>query len=297
MVDGKLTIVSPLEGSPAAQAGLEPGDIILAVDGEDISGMTLEGAVELIRGPEGSQVQLTIQDEDTGERREVTITRARIEIDQVIWAPIPGTPYAMLRVTAFSEGVSQELEAALIEIQGAGMEAVVLDLRNNSGGLLDEAVGVASEFLAEGDVLIRKDAEDQQQRVPREGDPQAPDLPLVVLANAGTASGAEVVAGALRDNGRALLVGMTTFGAGTVLNQFNLSDGSALLLATEEWLTPMGDRIWQRGIPPDVEVSLPEGGSPLDPDALEEMDAESFRNSQDTQLLRAVELLRTGETS
>jgi carboxyl-terminal processing protease len=157
--------------------------------------------------------------------------------------------------------------------------------------LLSEAIGTASQFLQGGNVLLEKDAQGKISPVAVVQGGLAPDLPLVVLIDAGSASAAEIVAGALQDAGRAKLVGETTFGTGTVLNEFSLSDGSALLLATEEWLTPNGRTIWHQGIAPDVQVTLEQGSSPLLPEAEEGMTPEQVQNSGDAQLLRALELL------
>ncbi|MCA9869571.1 MAG: S41 family peptidase, partial [Anaerolineae bacterium] len=170
-----------------------------------------------------------------------------------------------------------------------------LDLRNNPGGLLDEAIGVASQFLSSGNVLQEQDAQGAVQDVPVRSGGIATDLPIVVLVNQGTASASEIVAGALQDDGRAQVLGETTFGTGTVLNEYNLSDGSALLLATEQWLTPKGRVIWHQGIEPDVIVSLPDGATSLYPGVEAEMTPEELQSSTDTQLLNALKLLTETE--
>jgi carboxyl-terminal processing protease len=290
MKDGRVVIVAPIDGSPAQQAGLHPGDIILRVDGQSIAGLPLDQVVGRILGPAGSTVTLTIMD-PTGQTRDVTITRARITIRNVTWERLPGTNAAHVRVAAFSEGVAQSLKEALTEIQQQGLTGLVLDLRNNPGGLLPEAVSVASQFLASGDVLLEKDAQDQINHVPVEPGGVATDIPMVVLINGGSASAAEIVAGALQDAHRATLVGDTTFGTGTVLTEFPLSDGSALLLAVQEWLTPAGRVIWHQGITPDVAVSLAPDVTLSLPEAERDMTPEQLQASPDTQLLRALELL------
>jgi carboxyl-terminal processing protease len=167
----------------------------------------------------------------------------------------------------------------------------VLDLRNNSGGLRDEGIAVASQFLSEGTVLIEQDAQGHRTFHPVKGGGAALDTRLVVLVNEGTASSAEIVAGALKDHQRAQLVGTRTFGTGTVLSTYPLSDGSAVLLGTQEWLTPNGNQIWHHGISPDVAVELPSGASPLTPSAAAGLSAEELATSRDTQLLRAVDAL------
>lgn len=289
--DGHVVIVAPIDGSPGQKAGLQSGDIILKVDGEEVTGLPLDQVVGKILGPAGTPVTLTVLDPDVGEARQVTIVRAKITLQDVAWARLPGTDIAHLRISAFSQGVTRDLEGALQEIQRQGLRGIVLDLRRNPGGLLDEAVGSASQFLEGGDVLLERDAQGEITTVPVRQGGKATQIPLVVLIDEGTASAAEVVAGALRDAGRAKLVGETTFGTGTVLNQFPLSDGSALLLATEEWLTPDGLTIWHEGLPPDVEVSLPSVTKTLLPGEEAGLSGVQLRASGDAQLLKGLELL------
>jgi carboxyl-terminal processing protease len=291
MKDGHVVIVAPMDGSPAQQAGLHPGDIILKVNGENVAGMPIDQVVGRILGPAGTSVTLTIMTPGTEETRDVTLVRAHITLQNVIWRQLPGTRIAHVRIVAFSQGVTDDLERALREIQQEGLAGVILDVRSNPGGLLSEAIGAASQFLESGNVLLEKDAQGKTTAVPVLKGGLAPDLPLVVLIDAGTASAAEIVSGALQDAERARLVGETTFGTGTVLNEFKLSDGSALLLATEEWLTPNGRTIWHQGIAPDIQVTLEQGTSPLLPQAEEGMTPAQLQSSGDSQLLRALELL------
>jgi len=289
--DNHLVVVAPIDGSPAQQAGLRPGDVILQVNGEDITGMPLDQAIGHILGPAGTQVTLTILGSSDGHTRQITLTRAHITLHNVTWQQLPGTTIAHLRITAFSQSISQELQKALTDIRKQGMTAVVLDLRNDPGGLLDEAVNTASQFLSSGNVLEEKNAQGRITPVPVKPKGMATDLPMVVLINGGTASAAEITAGALQDAHRATLVGETTFGTGTVLNEFHLSDGSALLLATEEWLTPAGRVIWHKGIAPDVTVSLPANVAPLIPEAERGMTTDQLHASGDEQLSQAIDLL------
>jgi len=291
MKDGHVIILAPMDGSPAQQAGLHPGDIILEVDGENVTGMPIDQVVGRILGPAGTSVTLTIMTPGTEETRDVTLVRAQIDLQNVVWRQLPGTEIAHVRIVAFSQGVTDDLKKALREIQQEGLVGVILDLRSNPGGLLSEAIGTASQFLESGNVLLEKDAQGKTTAVPVLKGGLAPDLPLVVLIDAGTASAAEIVSGALQDAERARLVGETTFGTGTVLNEFTLSDGSALLLATEEWLTPNGRTIWHQGIAPDIQVTLAQGTSPLLPQAEEGMTPAQLQDSGDAQLLRALELL------
>jgi carboxyl-terminal processing protease len=289
--DGHVVIVAPIDGSPAQKAGLQPGDIILKVDGIDITGLPLNQVVQRILGPAGTKVTLTILNPATGSTRDVTLVRARITIQNVTWARLPDTTIAQVRIAAFSEGVTKDLQKALADIQQQGLTGIILDLRNDPGGLLDEAIGVASQFLKGGNVLLEKNAQGQITPVPVQPGGVAPDVPVVVLINAGTASAAEIVAGALQDERGATLVGETTFGTGTVLSEFSLSDGSALLLATEEWLTPNGRTIWHKGISPNDVISLPPTGAPLFPEAEQGMTSAQLQNSEDKQLLKALDLL------
>jgi carboxyl-terminal processing protease len=296
MKDGNVVIVAPIDGSPAQKAGIQPGDIIVKVNGQDITGLPLDQVVAQIMGPVGTSVTITIMDPKTSTTRDIALVRARITVNNVSWHQLPGTTVAHVRIIAFSQGVSADLKTALTEIQSQGLTGIILDLRNNPGGLLSEAVSTASQFLASGNVLLEKDAQGQTTAVPVESGGVATSIPMEVLINAGTASASEIVAGALQDAKRAELIGETTYGTGTVLNQFSLSDGSELLLATQEWLTPDGHTIWHNGLAPTVAVSLPQGVSPLLPMAEQDMTSTQLSDSQDTQLLQAVQLL-TGPKS
>ncbi|MEJ2746803.1 MAG: S41 family peptidase [Anaerolineae bacterium] len=291
--DGATVIVSPIDNSPAQAAGLQPGDIILAVDNQDVTTLALNDVVKLIMGPAGSKVTITILTPSTGVTRDVTVERAKIELENVTWAQLPGTTIAHVRIAGFSEGVSQDLQQALQDIQAAGLTGVVLDLRNNPGGLLTEAIGVASQFLPEGTaVLQQEDAQGNVKTNTAVAGGAGLDIPLVVLINQGSASASEIVAGAMQDNGRAKLVGETTFGTGTVLKEFDLSDGSALLLATEQWLTPSGRVIWHQGVVPDTAVPLPLGTTLLRPAAERQLSAADLQSSEDAQLLQALQMLQ-----
>jgi carboxyl-terminal processing protease len=226
MKNGNVVIVAPIDGSPAQKAGLKPGDIIAKVNGTDISGLPLNQVVAQILGPVGTTVTLTIMDPTTGATRDVTLVRAKITINNVSWQQLPGTTIAHVRIIGFSQGVTDDLKTALTDIQSQGLTGIILDLRNNPGGLLSEAVSTASQFLTSGNVLLEKNAQGQTTPAPVESGGLAPTIPMEVLVNEGTASASEIVAGALQDAKRAELVGETTFGTGTVLNEFPLSDGS-----------------------------------------------------------------------
>ncbi len=288
--NGNVVVVAPINGSPAQKAGLRTGDIISQVNGQTITSVTQ--AVGLILGPVGTSVNLTIRD-PSGATSEVTLVRAIIKLVSVSWNQLPGSTIADLRLSSFAKGTATELDSALAEIKAQGSTGIVLDMRDNPGGLLEDAVAVSSRFLKTGNVLLEKDINGNVTSVPVTQGVAVTDLPMVVLVNQGTASAAEIVAGALQDAGRAKLVGETTFGTGTVLNQFNLPDGSALILAVEEWLTPSGKTIWHVGLTPDVVVSLAKGITPLFPDEEQGMTPSQLQASGDAQLLKAMSLLTT----
>jgi carboxyl-terminal processing protease len=213
-------------------------------------------------------------------------------MDNVSWSPIPGTPFADLRIAALTARVEEEVKAALREIQKQGMKGTVLDLRDDPGGELGEAIGVASEFLGGGDVLLEKDSQGAIKHDQVRSGGVARNLPVVVLVNDGTASGAEIVAGALQDAKRASIIGDTTFGTGTVLTDFQLSDGSALLLAVREWLTPGGRIIWHKGIVPDIKVTQPADAEMVTPTTLKGMSKEALQAGSDLQMKKALEALK-----
>jgi carboxyl-terminal processing protease len=286
-----VVVVAPIDGSPADRAGLRAGDIILRVSGQDVTDWPLAKVAEQISGRTGTKVNLTVQDPHNGKTRQVAVVRASVKMHEVTWQKIPGTSFAHLRVASFDNGVTKDLRSALREIQEQNLKGVILDLRNNPGGLLDEAVGVASQFLGDGVVLQAKDAKGKLSPVPVEKGGVATNTAVVVLINEGSASAAEIVAGALQDNHRADLVGQTTFGTGTVLQEFKLSDGSALLLAVEEWLTPKGQSFWHKGVTPDFPVALPADKSPVFPSAERTMSSEELQSSDDRQLLDALKLV------
>lgn len=292
MRDKQVVIVAPLDGSPAQTAGLRAGDVIFKVDGRDIAGQTLEQVVSSIRGPAGTKVTLSVRDPGTDRTRSIDVVRAVIHPQRVSWRLVPGTRIADLRISAFSEGSAKSLRRAIEELRAAGANAVVLDLRDNPGGLLEQAVAVASEFLRSGNVLLEKDSRGKVQPVEVEDEKDRLELPMAVLVNAGTASAAEIVSGALQDAKRAVVVGQKTFGTGTVLEEFGLPDGSALMLAVREWLTPGGHTIWHKGIEPNVKVALAAGAAPVFPEALAALGPAQLAASRDAQLLKALALLR-----
>lgn len=288
MKNRQVVIVTAIDDSPAQHAGLRSGDIIMKVDDWDITGRPLDQVVERVSGPVGSPVTLEILDSRTHRLRSVTVIRAVIKIAHVTWQRLPGTEVADLRIASFDGDVVGELRTALRDVQMQGLRGLILDLRNNPGGVLDEAVGAASQFLSSGNVLLVKDAQGRTTQVPVRPGGIALHIPIAVLVNGGTASAAEIVAGALRDAHRAILVGDTTFGTGTVLEEFPLKDGSTLLLAVEEWLTPDGDSYWHKGVTPKLEIALPADAYPFVPSREPDMTANELNSIGDVQLLRAL---------
>jgi carboxyl-terminal processing protease len=276
--DGKLELVSIIPNSPAEAAGLMSGDRVLQVDGHSIVGLGIYEAIALIRGPAGSQVTLLIERPSQPELFEVTITRARIEIPLVESEMLEGN-VAYIRLTEFSATATAQMESALEEMMAQQPVGLILDLRDNPGGWLDQAVSVADLFLGEGVVLIER-VSDGSEQVFRSHDGQPYEsIPLVVLVNGGSASASEIVAGAIQARGRGILIGEQTFVKGSVQRPYTLSDGSELRVTIARWYTPNDVAIHGEGLAPDIEVVLPETLEP----------------GQDPQLERAVQYLLSGE--
>jgi len=289
--DGLPVIVAPINGSPAEAAGLKSGDIIIEVDGQDVTAFPLNDVVDLIRGEEGSEVMLTIFRPDSNESLEISIIRGEIKIEAATWSMVPGTDVAVLRLSQFSANLNDDVIEAVEAAEAAGAKSLILDIRNNPGGLLDQAISVTSQFLKDGDVLLQEDAQGNRESFPVKPDGVAIDIPIVVLINRGSASSAEIFAGAIQDHERGQVIGETTFGTGTVLRPFDLEDGSALLLGTSQWLTPAGRLIRKHGIEPDIEVDLPAGADLLSPFDLETLTVPELLDSEDGQMLKALEVL------
>jgi carboxyl-terminal processing protease len=281
-----------LAGSPARAAGLRSGDVLLEVDGKSVAGLPLESIIEKVHGKAGTSVHLRINREGSPEPIDLELVRAEVDIPEITWALLPGVPVAHVAIQTFGQKAHALLKTALEQAREQGAKALVLDVRGNGGGLKDQAVAVTSEFLLSGNVFVEQDAHGKRTALPVTGGGTATDVPLCVLIDGGSASSAEIFAGAIQDHRRGKLVGMRTFGTGTVLEAFRLHDGSAVLLAVAEWLTPNGRRIWHKGIQPDVEVSLPEGALILLPETETELTPASLEKSEDKQLLRALEVLK-----
>jgi carboxyl-terminal processing protease len=295
--DGLPLIVGVFKGSPADKAGLASGEEIVAVDGKPASGHKLDEVVGWVRGQAGSAVTVTVRPGENGVEREVSMVRADVAVTPVSWALVPGTHTALIRLEQFSQGAADALKAVLTEARSAGADRIVLDLRGNPGGYVNEADAVASQFLKSGVVFIERDAAGKETTHQVASGGLATDLPLVVLVDGGTASSSEIVSGALQDAGRGQIVGIKTYGTGTVLGEFVLSDGSALRVGTVEWLTPSGRQIWHQGITPDVVVERASDIAPLDPADVGKMTPAQISALTDLQLVRALSLVQAVATT
>jgi carboxyl-terminal processing protease len=253
---GKLEIVSVLPRTPALKAGLRRGDVIEKVDGDSVASMSTDEAVGRIKGPSGSRVELAVARE--GRLIELSLTRRSIDLPNVV-ARLQESGLGYIRLYGFARGAGRQLRDRVQRLTETGADGVILDLRDNGGGLFSEAIDVASVFIEDGNIVTYKEGSDSKTVYEAEG--EAYDmLPLVVLVNEGTASASEIVAGALQDRQRAILVGATTYGKGSVQNVFPLPDASALKFTTGAYLTPSGRDINGEGIEPDVEIT---GGAAL----------------------------------
>lgn len=295
--DGQFTIVAPIHGSPAEEAGIVAGDIVLAVNGTEITGMAEWEVIAMVRGPAGSSVTLTILHPDAEEAVDLIIQRRRIDVDSVLWARIPGTTFAHLQITQFASDTGRELRTALQAILadrtgGQAVTGIVLDLRNNPGGYLQEALRVANQFLPQGDIILHEqDARGVLTTYRVEGSGLAREISLVVLVNQGSASASEIVAGALQENERAKVVGMSTVGTGTVLRPFSLSDGSVMRLGVTNWLTPNEELLKGQGVQPDLVVEQEGSVRLIDAIQLADMSATEMRAHPDLQFQAALSWL------
>jgi carboxyl-terminal processing protease len=289
--DGRPVVVAPLPNSPAQHAGLRAGDVILAVNNRDTAQMSQTEVAAAIRGPAGTSVQLLLLRPSTQSTFSVTIQRASI-VQAAVTSDsftVNGTSLVDIHITQFSANADAELRKTLQTANQEHVQGIILDLRDNPGGLLDQAISVSSEFLSGGNVLLEEGRNGVKQPDPVKPGGLATKIPLVVLINQGTASAAEITAGAIEDHKRGPLVGATTFGTGTVLNNYSLSDGSEVLLGTEEWLTPNGTQIWHHGIVPTQPVALPANVAPLYPDAETDLTGQQILQSSDAQLVKAIQ--------
>ena len=273
LIDGRITIVAPIPGTPAARAGIMAGDVILEVDGVSTEGWSLIESVSRVRGPRGTPVRLLLERAGSPEPATVEVVRDAISIESVRWSMIE-QGVAHLEITTFALNTDEKFTQALEEIIEQDVESIVLDLRNNPGGSLDTTINVASEFLSDDLILYLVHGNGDRHDFEAAEDGLALDIPLVVLVNEQSASGSEVLAAALQDLERAILVGTTTFGKGSANLAKSLSDGSGLYFTTGRWYSPNGRLIEGRGLDPDVFIAEPPIGDD-DPQlerALEELE-------------------------
>jgi carboxyl-terminal processing protease len=284
--DGVLTVITPLKDTPAKSAGLQPGDKILAVNSNTTEDMSVQKAVQRIRGEVGTDVTLTILSEGDSESRDVEITRSTIQVPTIETSRKDGA--YIISLYNFSAQSAQLFEEALQEFRQSGEDDLVIDLRGNAGGFLQAAVDITSHFLPEDEVVVRENYGDGQTRVHRSSGygtvPSSTDV--AVLVNGGSASAAEIVAGALRDNDAAQLVGEKTFGKGSVQELVELTEDTSLKITVARWLTPGGVSISENGLTPDEVVDANENDTDNDP-----VNSVDTNDPVDVQLNRAIELV------
>ncbi|MBM3249502.1 MAG: S41 family peptidase [Candidatus Omnitrophica bacterium] len=308
--DGLLTVVTPIEDTPAWKAGIRSGDRIVKINDELTRDMTLTDAVKRMRGKVGEAVNLTILRESEKRILELKIVRDVIKIRDIKEARVLEDGVAYIRLIEFRENTAQDINAALDKLTREKMNALILDLRNNPGGLLDVAVRVAEKFIPKGKLIVYTKGRKPNQNLEfiSKGANPVTDLPMAVLINEGSASGSEIVAGCLQDYRRAIIVGKKSFGKGSVQTVIPLSDGSALRLTTSKYFTPLGKVIHSKGVEPDIVVdevrvvALPESEKEKKPeDIFEELEKKEkpkeekerqFDYKSDNQLMRAIDVLK-----
>ncbi len=282
--EGLFEIVRPIDGQPADLAGVKAGDILIEVDGQSVLDLTFDEVILIVRGPQGSSVDLKFAREGQEEPVEFTIVRTRFEVPVVESEILPvemtgGATIGYIRLSEFNRSAEEKLLEALADIMAQNATGLILDLRDNPGGFLDQSVAVADAFLPEGVALFERNIRGLDETFQTHTGDVAETIPLVVLVNSGSASASEIVAGAIQDRDRAVLIGETTFGKGSVQQIHPLSDGSELRVTIARWYTPNNNTIDKQGITPDIEVDNPEDlGGP-----------------EDGQLMRAIEFLLTGQ--
>lgn len=307
MKDNFITVVAPVEDTPGFKAGILSGDRIIKIQGRSTENMTLQEAVKNLRGEPGTEVTLSILRPSSGQVQEHTLKRAVINVDMVKDIngkkefPLGENKIGYIRLVQFGEKTGDDLDAALARLKSQGMQALILDLRWNPGGLLDQAVEVCQKFLPRGQLVVSTEGRYTNQKFTAKGrGDQIPNMPVVVLVNIGSASASEIVAGCLQDLNRAIILGEKTFGKGSVQSIIPLDDGSALRLTTAKYYTPSHKVIHEVGITPDVTVPVTDeeerdivlrrtqGGL----ESLNEEDRERVLKSRDPQLDRATDLLK-----
>ncbi|MFH1582145.1 MAG: S41 family peptidase [bacterium] len=276
--NSQLQVIAPLEGTPAQKAGLKAGDKLVEIDGESTVGITTDEAVKKIRGPKGTEVVLGIYRESWGEKRDVPIIRGVIAIPS-LKLELRDDNIAYIHLYQFSEAAAYDFRKAVIDILESPTQKIVLDLRNNPGGYLEVAQEIAAWFLEKGQVVAIEDFGEGREKelYKANGSSKLASYPVVVLINEGSASASEILAGALRDNKDSIIVGITSFGKGSVQQLERFSEGSSLKITVAKWLTPKGDLIADKGLEPDIEIELTQ----------EDIDA-----GTDPQLDKAIEILK-----
>lgn len=259
--DKRLVVVAPLKDTPADKAGIKPGDLIVKIADKDATNMTLPQAVELIRGPKGTSIDLEIFHEGDNKTKNVNLVRDTIVVKSVDFTQQntpKGKKVALIKLSKFGERTFEEWDQAVSSALASGPDYVVLDLRNNPGGFLDGAVYIGSEFISQGDIVLQENAEGDRKgyKVNRQG--KLTKIPLIVLINQGSASASEIVAGAMQDYQRAKLVGDQSFGKGTIQESQDLPGGTGIHITTAKWLTPNGRWIHNSGLTPDIKIEAGE---------------------------------------
>ncbi|MFA6096369.1 MAG: S41 family peptidase [Candidatus Paceibacterota bacterium] len=274
--NGFLTVIAPLKGSPAEKAGIIAGDVIIKVDEKDITGLSIDEAIMLIRGEKGTKVNLTILRKDEEKSRDIEVVRDTVVMNTVDWKMMDGN-VAYISINQFKDDTGQEFDRIIDDVLLKEPKGIVLDLRNNPGGYFNRAIDIASRFIDEGKTVVIQDGGKSKEKYTAQGGKRFDNIPVVVLVNEGSASASEILAGALKDDNDVKLVGKKTFGKGLVQEMEGLKDGSALKVTIARWLTPNGTDINHDGIHPDYEVELTE---------------EDINNDKDPQLDKALELLK-----
>jgi len=271
-----LTVIAPLEGSPAQKSGLRAGDKILKVGDKIIADVSIEEAVSLIRGPKNTEVKLIILSEGENETKEISIIRMTITLDSVV-LEFKDNQVAYLKINQFSQDTDKEFSRAVEKIIAQKSSGIILDMRNNPGGLLDKAIDIASYLIPENKVVvIEEDSTGKRNNLNTLGGDKLSYLPIVVLIDKGSASASEILAGALKDDRGITLIGEKSFGKGSVQQLMDLPGGSSVKITIAKWLTPNGEYIMEKGIEPDIAI---------------EMTREDYENKRDPQLEKALEVL------
>ena len=292
--EGLLTIISPIEDTPAWKAGIMAGDIIIKIDGKLTKDITLNEAVKKMRGEPGTKITLTVLREKDRSLKDIEITRGIIKIKDIKRALILEDGVGYVKISEFRESTSRDLGKALAKIKKEKLKALILDMRNNPGGLLSSAIEVSSRFLETGKVVVSTKSRSEAESIYKSISFKEKylNIPMVVLVNKGSASGSEIVAAALRENNRAILLGVTTFGKGSVQTIIPLSDGSALRLTTSKYYTPSGRSIHEKGIDPDVVVEKKMIENAKE-DVFQKLEKKKdFEYKNDYQIIRALDLIK-----